>query len=347
MDTVHVIKDLYYSDDSKSPDKKHHLDLFLPKNHPTKSPVVLFVHGGGWKRGDRVWFRGMFKNVGTTLAKEGIACALISYRLSILTNAWILAFAFFIAIVFSMALLLLSLIGDGLVHAWKWGEPIERVFFYEIIAGLILYIIPIVAFGVGTVVWVMNSKKGVKHPEHAYDVAKSLRWVIENADKYNWDKNQIFLMGHSAGGHLVSLLALDPTYIEYAGLGRDIDGLIKGVIPISGVYNLDKLESNLFFRYWYVRPAFHYEHLKEASPITHARKTKFPWLLINASFDFHLPKDAKELAAKLKQAGTQVETVIVPKTTHGTVIANIGTSKDTTSPHVLDFIRKVLAGEHK
>ncbi len=68
--------------------------------HPPRSPVVVFVHGGGWKRGDRRAWRhylslydtnvlvafllALFRQytlVGNTFAASGYACAVISYPL--------------------------------------------------------------------------------------------------------------------------------------------------------------------------------------------------------------------------------------------------------------------------
>jgi hypothetical protein len=41
--------------------------------------------------------------------------------------------------------------------------------------------------------------------------------------------------GHSAGAHIVSLLALDPSYFKDAGV--DTKGL-RGFVSISGLYNV-------------------------------------------------------------------------------------------------------------
>lgn len=51
------------------------LDLFLP-THATKPPLVLYIHGGGWRGGSR---KGPFP---LFLAREGYAVASIDYRLS-------------------------------------------------------------------------------------------------------------------------------------------------------------------------------------------------------------------------------------------------------------------------
>jgi acetyl esterase/lipase len=74
---------------------------------------------------------------------------------------------------------------------------------------------------------------GVKHPEHVRDVARAFAWTHAHIGEYGGNKEQIFVSGHSAGGHLASLLATDATYLKAHGLSaKDI----RGVIPVSGVY---------------------------------------------------------------------------------------------------------------
>ena len=67
---------LYYGGKDRD-NRKHRLDLYTPKS--TKpAPVLMFIHGGGWQMGDR-W---QYALVGRRMAERGIACAVISYRLS-------------------------------------------------------------------------------------------------------------------------------------------------------------------------------------------------------------------------------------------------------------------------
>lgn len=52
------------------------LDLYLPAGRP--APAIVFVHGGGWRSGNR----DEFGPIATRLAQRGYASAAISYRLS-------------------------------------------------------------------------------------------------------------------------------------------------------------------------------------------------------------------------------------------------------------------------
>ena len=60
--------------------------------------------------------------------------------------------------------------------------------------------------------------------EMALDVATAAVWLRENAGKYGGDPARIFLMGHSAGAHLVSLVGTNGALME--GAGGSLDTLI-------------------------------------------------------------------------------------------------------------------------
>jgi len=58
--------------------RKLKLDLFYPKDIKTKLPIVIFIHGGGWKSGDKSFQHPM----AVEIANEGYLCAAVEYRLS-------------------------------------------------------------------------------------------------------------------------------------------------------------------------------------------------------------------------------------------------------------------------
>src|SRR5262249_54396104 len=65
--------------------------------------------------------------------------------------------------------------------------------------------------GIGTVIISYRLSPAVKHPEHAKDVARAFAWTHNNIAARGGRADQIFVCGHSAGGHLAALLACDPT----------------------------------------------------------------------------------------------------------------------------------------
>ncbi len=59
------------------PDPKQRLDLYLPVRATDRAPVFLFIHGGGFREGDRA----QYGFVARPLAAHGIITAVASYRL--------------------------------------------------------------------------------------------------------------------------------------------------------------------------------------------------------------------------------------------------------------------------
>ncbi len=59
---------------------------------------------------------------------------------------------------------------------------------------------------------------------------KAINWVHKNISEYNADPEQIYLAGHSAGGHLAAMMMTEE--VGYPNL------FIKGVCTMSGLFNL-------------------------------------------------------------------------------------------------------------
>src|SRR5438270_867168 len=71
-------------------------------------------------------------------------------------------------------------------------------------------------------------------------VGRADAWTRRHVRDYGGDPDRIILCGHSAGGHLVALLATDETYLKDPALKlTDADrAAIRGVIGVCGVYRV-------------------------------------------------------------------------------------------------------------
>ncbi|MEO5912295.1 MAG: alpha/beta hydrolase [Pelobium sp.] len=65
-----------------------------------------------------------------------------------------------------------------------------------------------------------------KYQEMAFDCARAVMWVKKNIAKYGGNPHRIFVMGHSAGGHLAALIDADKTYFGKLGFPNPIKGVI-------------------------------------------------------------------------------------------------------------------------
>jgi len=74
-----VHSNLPYANDGN---KKHLLDIYLPAKQTTKTPLVIWVHGGAWMLNDKYADMSYMKNTIKTFIDSGYALASIDYRYS-------------------------------------------------------------------------------------------------------------------------------------------------------------------------------------------------------------------------------------------------------------------------
>lgn len=259
-------------------------------------PLILFIHGGGWRRGGRAawrhylyfdvnflvaflqYFIGSYGNIGEALAENSIACAVISYPL---TEAGPLTLLFemflsYIQSVFFVFLVCLPLIGtSSLLQNVNRTSPdvtheldlksydaisiLSTVFFLALLvtniftsvlflmkrrkyniskhqirwfsigllASLIAasytskpeYVLMVLTLAINqSVILYQRSKRhGSTYEEQIKAVALAVRWAKRfSQETGHTDANRIYLMGHSAGGHLATLSALDESVLAAA-----------------------------------------------------------------------------------------------------------------------------------
>jgi len=107
-------------------------------------------------------------------------------------------------------------------------------------------------------------------------IAAAIVWAKNNASKYNGDPNQIFITGHSAGGHLGALAVMNPKY----GIDpKSISGIILN--DAAGLDMKNYLEENPptaksnYLTTWTEEP----QQWKDASPIYFLNENTPPFLI--------------------------------------------------------------------
>jgi arylformamidase len=186
----------------------------------------------------------------------------------------------------------------------------------------------------------------VKHPAHITDVARAVAWTKKNAAKYGGDPKQLFIGGHSAGGHLAALLATDEQYLKAVELSRKD---IRGVVAVSGVYRIpDKLEFNWAntgekvslqsnpFNFVFGNDA---KAREAASPVCHVCAGLPPFLLLYADMDLPLiPEMTKDFAAALKDKKCDVDTKKIESRNHNNIVFDAKRADDPVIRAVVEFI---------
>lgn len=250
VDGIEVTKDVEYAQGAPEDAEKHKLDVYR-KPGLQKAPVLFFVHGGAWVRGDRKQYP-FFAN---HFAKAGYVVVAPSYRLA----------------------------------------PKNP------------------------------------HPAQIEDVAAAFAWTVKNIAAHGGDPSKIVVAGHSAGGHLVALLATNEKWLKARGLGA---ANIRGVAALSGVHNIVALASGES-RVFGADP----EVWRAASPVLHVRASLPPFLVTYCQWDYlTLPQQAEEFHAALQKAGATAELVYAPGVNHITEMTEIIKASDATSAALLRFM---------
>jgi acetyl esterase/lipase len=227
--------------------------------------------------------------------------------------------------------------------------------------------------GIGIVMPNYRLSPPVKHPEHIKDVARAFAWTKQHIGEYGGRPDQIFVAGHSAGGHLVALLATEDSHLKAQGCRIDD---IRGVIGISGVYRiLDgkteiRLGGNtpLALRFdemipmrgpstatipdAHERPGlpvmmdpFHLpfgddvQVRRAASPINHVRPGLPPFLLVNAEKDVPLLAGmGVEMNELLRKNGCESRHMVIPNRNHNSVVFKAIEPNDPVAKAMVDFV---------
>jgi acetyl esterase/lipase len=183
--------------------------------------------------------------------------------------------------------------------------------------------------GIATVVPSYRLGPKNKFPAQIEDVAAAFAWTVKHIADLGGDTNRIYIGGHSAGGHLSSLLLLNPKWLKDVGVSPDI---IKGVITLSGVYDMSEGKDNVF--------GSDPELRREASPLFHVRKVLTPFLVTYCEWEYYpLGAQAKQFHAALEKAGVPSKLVFVPKESHISEMLSVTKPDDLTARSVVAFIK--------
>jgi acetyl esterase/lipase len=186
--------------------------------------------------------------------------------------------------------------------------------------------------GIGTVIINYRLSPKVKHPAHIQDVARAFAWAHGNIARYGGRADQIFVCGHSAGGHLVALLTCDESHLKAQKLScKDI----KGCIPLCGVYTI---LPNKIFEKAFGQDA---EVCKAASPLSHVKGAHPPCLVIYADKDYPmLDVMAEQFCKKLKGCACEAGILKIANRTHISLIVQSMNEADPTTQAILQFVAR-------
>jgi acetyl esterase/lipase len=155
----------------------------------------------------------------------------------------------------------------------------------------------------------------VRYPAFLDDGALAVRWARDNATRLGGDPKKLFVMGHSAGGYIAAMLALDRRWLGKVGLDPDRD--LAGLIGVAGPYDFLPLHDET------LKVIFGGANMPDTQPITHVARGAPPALLLaGAGDDVVDPDNATRLAVRLRAAGDDATVVTYPRIGHLTIIGS-------------------------
>lgn len=153
--------------------------------------------------------------------------------------------------------------------------------------------------GLGTIVIIADYRlhPEVRFPVFVEDAALATKWAEEQTASFGGNPKKIVLMGHSAGAHIASILALDKHYLTQAGVYYSS---IAAFIGLSGPYD------------FYPRPDLKStfdlsDPAQPWRPINLVKNPKIPFLLIHGGLDILVqPSSSERLAQAITASGGSV-----------------------------------------
>jgi acetyl esterase/lipase len=154
----------------------------------------------------------------------------------------------------------------------------------------------------------------VRFPSFDDDGAAAVAWVERHAREFGGDPGNIVLMGHSAGGEIAAMLALNHKVLRKSGADP---ACISGLVGLSGTYVLvpdtDELRATFAAPYT----------AADWQPVRFVDPQAPPTLLLHGLADEEVfPREAEELRDALAREHVRVQLILYPRRGHGATVAS-------------------------
>lgn len=233
---VRMLRDVAYGSDSRQ-----RMDVYLPAQ-AQGAPVLLLVHGGGWRHGDKAHGR-LVQNKVAHWVGQGTVLVSVNYRM----------------------------LPDALPDV------------------------------------------------QARDVAQALVHAQQQAASWGADARRFVLMGHSAGAHLVSLIAASPDGLRAVGAQPVLGTVVLDSGAMDVVQTLQARHAPLFDAAFGSDPAFWHA----VSPLHQLQAGAAPLQVVCSSQRRTPCQQARRFAERGQQIGVRVE-VLPQALSHGEINEQLG-----------------------
>jgi len=222
------------------------------------------------------------------------------------------------------------------VHGGYWRNQSRS--YYRAFTGLYEnFGLALASRGIATAVIDYRLFPGVTPGEQINDVAAAADFLHQHATEYNIDPAHIFLMGHSAGGHLALMTAWQRQ-----------SRAVRGVVALSPILDIAhmRVHKEADFNRELTVPFFGAgEKDREFSPATYAGAASQPALILFGEKDYaYLIEQGKTHSEKFSATGWKHIVIDwVKDTDHSAIVMDANTDKDRISDRITQYIKNLGA----
>jgi len=171
----------------------------------------------------------------------------------------------------------------------------------------------------------------VHFPAFMHDAANAVAWAREHAAEFGGDPKRLFVMGHSTGGQIAALLAVDKRYLNTVGM-QPHD--LAGMIGVAGAY--------AFLPFVEDEPEIFGDTAQgryDSQPINFIDGDEPPMLLLQGTRDDVVPPSNAEVMAERAHAMQAIARLkLYPEIGHASIILAFARERTSRAPVLADTL---------
>lgn len=179
------------------------------------------------------------------------------------------------------------------------------------------------------------------YKEMAQASAQAVKWVQDSISNYGGNAERIFLMGHSAGGHLAELINADIQYFKALGLSNPVKGVIlNDAFGLDMEEYLSKAEKDSYYDDFTRTFSSDQKTWQIGSPLFYVNQIKNPHLIFYGSKTYPaIQIQSERIYQTLKEQKVPVTLHVIKGKKHVPMIAQMIWGKNSLYKDIVNFLK--------